>query len=256
MTARTCPSVVAILAALSMQSGCAWRSSRPGLDERPGLGTAWGETRESRVRSVPFEREDPEAPSAIATLYYDDAAGIRAMLADRGVGPTSTTGGVPAPGSPRVRLLDARGAPLPQVRDAGRHYVVGQSGDRYTIEIQNRGPRRFEAVATVDGLDVFDGRRGSFAKRGYLVEPWATLRIDGFRQNMSEVAAFRFGWVKDSYAAQKGDDANVGVIAVAFFGERGWAPGWLDGEANRRHHADPFPGRFAEPPPDGPLEED
>ncbi len=38
---------------------------------------------------------------------------------------------------------------------------------------------------------------------------------------MDEVAAFRFGSVKNSYAGKKGDDRNVGVIGVAVFEERG-----------------------------------
>jgi hypothetical protein len=251
MTARTFSFLALALAVATLQAGCAWRSARPGSGERPGLGTAWGETRESRVRTVHFERGDQDRPVGVATLRYDDADGIRAMLPDRDLGWTSTADGVATVGSAlHVRLLDTDGAPLPHLRRDGRHYVVGRSGDRYAIEIENRSAGRFEAVATVDGLDVFDGRRGSFAKRGYLVGPWSTLRIDGFRRSMDEVAAFRFGSVQDSYAVQKGDDANVGVIAVAFFGERDWPlPSWRDIEADRRHRADPFPGRFAEPPP-------
>jgi hypothetical protein len=103
-------------------------------------------------------------------------------------------------------------------------------------------------VATVDGLDVMDGDRGSFAKRGYLIEPGARLRIDGFRRSLDDVAAFRFGPVSESYAARQGDDGNVGVIGVAFFCERGASPPWLSREAARRLDADPFPGRFARPP--------
>src|SRR5262245_35628260 len=36
----------------------------PSRDERPGLGTSWGETRSSRVSSAPFERSDAESPFA------------------------------------------------------------------------------------------------------------------------------------------------------------------------------------------------
>src|SRR5262245_28447938 len=48
-------------------------------EARPGLGTAWGETLSSRVSSAPFERAEPERPFSIASLYYNDANGIRAM---------------------------------------------------------------------------------------------------------------------------------------------------------------------------------
>jgi hypothetical protein len=117
------------------------------------------------------------------------------------------------------------------------------------IQIENHSNNRFEAVATVDGLDVVDGKDGSLAKRGYLINPWATLQIDGFRRSQSAVAAFRFGAVKDSYAARKGNDRNVGVIGVAFFHERGTSLPWTERELERRDSANPFPAGFASPPP-------
>jgi hypothetical protein len=80
------------------------------------------------------------------------------------------------------------------------------------------------------------------------VHPFATVQIDGFRQNMDQVAAFRFGSVRGSYAAGKGSDRNVGVIGVAFFAERGARQPWTRPEIGRRESADAFPGRFAAPP--------
>ena len=245
MTARRSWNFAVLVVLTASALGCA---SYYG-EERQGLGTSWGETRDSVVRSVRFEREEPEGPVDVATLYYDDAAGVQAMLPHPGGWASVATDGVTAAGALRVRLVDAQGIPLPHVRDGRRNYVVGREGARYAIEVHNGSGRRFEVVATVDGLDVFDGRAGSFAKRGYLIDPWGTLRIDGFRQNMAEVAAFRFGAVGESYAAQTGSAANVGVVAVAFFGERGGVPPGREGEAARRLGADPFPGRFAAPPP-------
>lgn len=215
---------------------------------RPGLGTEWGETRASRVSTAPFERADWSSPSAVATLYYNDAEGVRAMTRGASLGSFSSGGAGVRGGALTVRLLDASGAPLPTFDFGARTYVMGDAGARYVIQIQNDTPQRFEAVATVDGLDVMDGKPGSFEKRGYLVAPWSTTRIEGFRRSYDEVAAFRFGAVSDSYAAKKGDARNVGVIGVAFFAERGARDPWLEDEARRRHGADPFPGRFATPP--------
>src|SRR5690348_12794809 len=39
--------------------------------DRPGLGTQWGETRDSRITSVPFERGDGSNPFATAVVYYN-----------------------------------------------------------------------------------------------------------------------------------------------------------------------------------------
>jgi len=73
-------------------------------------------------------------------------------------------------------------------------------------------------------------------------------KIDGFRTSDSDVAAFRFGKVADSYAAQTSGDRNVGVVWLAIFSERGAV--WSPAELGRRDSADPFPARgYAVPPP-------
>jgi hypothetical protein len=218
------------------------------------LGTAWGETRESDVHWVSFERDDAARPIAVSILHYDDHEGVHALAggspsfarerSDQGSGEGSGDGA----GGLRVRLLDDRGWPLPTFWGGGRRLVEGRRGERYSIEIDNWSGARIEAVASVDGLDVMDGERGSFDKRGYVLRPGETYRIDGFRRSQSAVAAFRFGSVEESYTAETGDDANVGVIGVAFFAERGAPPFWRQDEASRRSTADPFPDRFAQPP--------
>jgi hypothetical protein len=217
-------------------------------DERPGLGTKWGGTRVSHVTDAPFDRRSPDSPWATSTLYYNDAEGIQAMtrgatLSSRAVSQVSIAGGALT-----VRLVDSWGTPLPTYDFGSRNFVAGRDGERYEIQIENHTGQRFEAVATVDGLDVIDGREGSLSKRGYLINPWSSLAIEGFRRSFHEVAEFRFGSVSSSYAAQKGKDRNVGVIGVAVFDERGQSYPWLEREAERRYDANPFPGRFAAPP--------
>ena len=102
--------------------------------------------------------------------------------------------------------------------------------------IRNATDARFEIVASVDGLDVVDGQPADPDRRGYLVEPHGVLSIDGFRTSDEAVAAFRFGRVADSYAAQTGSDRNVGVIGLAIFAERGavWTRGELRPPRHRR----------------------
>ena len=226
------------------------RSFEPAPErERPGLGTTWGETRFSRVSSAPFQRADSQ-PIATAALFYNDESGVRAMARRTGHGffDLRRNGVDLGRGAVTVQLLHENGSPLPTFDVGSRSYVVGEDGERYTIQITNHTGNRFEAVTTVDGLDVIDGRAGSFEKRGYLVNPFATLEIDGFRQSVDEGAAFRFGAVRDSYASKKGADRNVGVIGVALFQEAGSPFPWTDREVDRRLDADPFPQRFATPP--------
>lgn len=234
----------------SARAGSAYQPPAEKKD-RPGLGTTWGETRTSYVSNAPFDRADYSHPFALVSLNYNDDSGIQAMARRMGNSYASfdRSGVEAAQGAVTVRLLDENGAPLPSANFGGHDYVAGADGERYVIQIENHTGNRFEAVATVDGLDVVDGKDGSLSKRGYLIDPWATLQIDGFRRSQAAVAAFRFGAVKDSYAARKGNDRNVGVIGVAFFHERGTSLPWTERELDRRDSANPFPGGFASPPP-------
>lgn len=219
----------------------------PSPDTRPGLGTEWGESRTSRVHDVTFVR-DSSRPFAIATLNYNDRRGVDALAnlhARRESSRALTTGG----GAVTVSIRDANGSPLEAVHVGDRTFVIGQAGQRYSIVLTNNTGHRFEAVTTVDGLDVVNGKPGSFDHRGYVLLPFATLEIEGFRQSTNAVAAFRFASVADSYAAQTGSARNVGVIGVALFTERGdaFVP---ESETRLRDTASPFPAdpRFAQPP--------
>jgi hypothetical protein len=113
------------------------------------------------------------------------------------------------------------GVPVPTYTYDGDTYVLGQLGARYTLRVANHSGRRIEAVVSVDGRDVVDGKPADFrGKRGYLVPAWGSVDIDGWRISHAEAAAFRFSSVRDSYAARTGSAREVGVIGVAVFPER------------------------------------
>ena len=117
------------------------------------------------------------------------------------------------------------GSPAPTFWHDGENYVMGHTGERYVIRVQNHSSRRIEAVVTVDGRDAIDGKAGDFQhKRGYLVPAWGQVDIDGWRLSQSQAAAFRFSSVADSYAARTGNAREVGVIGVAIFPERVYRP--------------------------------
>ena len=121
-------------------------------------------------------------------------------------------------------LVDEAGRVLPTFSHRGRTYVLGVPGQRYLLRIRNDSGRRVEVVASVDGRDVLDGMPAAWEKRGYLVEAYGETVVDGYRLSGDAVAAFRFGSVRDSYAARMGDARDVGAIGVAVFPER--APAW------------------------------
>ena len=113
------------------------------------------------------------------------------------------------------------GVPAATYAHDGETYVMGQLGARYTLRVHNRSARRIEAVVSVDGRDVIDGKTAELrGKRGYLVPAYGQIDIDGWRISHSEAAAFRFSTVRDSYAARTGSAREVGVIGVAVFPER------------------------------------
>jgi hypothetical protein len=116
-------------------------------------------------------------------------------------------------------LID--GVPARSYYHGGESFVLGQLGARYTLRVSNHTGRRMEAVVSVDGRDAIDGRPADFRnKRGYLVPPWGSVDIDGWRISRAQAAAFRFSSVPDSYAARTGSARDVGVIGVAVFPER------------------------------------
>jgi hypothetical protein len=213
-------------------------------ESRPGLGTGFGEERDSYVNRTGFVRSNGNQPAAVDRLYYNDRAGIDAMLAHEG-GPDRRASGLVrmADGFVSAGLKDGSGRWLNGWMAGGNRFFAGERGDRYEIVVRNETKERMEVVLSVDGLDVMDGRSASFSKRGYIVYPGDTLSIDGFRTSSSTVAAFRFSRVDRSYAALKhGNTRNVGVIGIAIFTER-------QPEVWRRRGANPFPGsRWATPP--------
>jgi hypothetical protein len=215
------------------------------VPDRPGLGTSWGESVSAPISFSPFVRSSG-SPWAEVLLHYNDAQGASAHAAYLGTYPQPLEV-FAGDGSLSVSLVDESGRTLPGYAAGDRSLVVGEDGQRYRLVVRNATTARFEIVASVDGLDVVDGQPADPNRRGYLVDPHGVLVIDGFRTSDDAVAAFRFGKVADSYAAQTSGDRNVGVVGIAIFSERGAV--WTRAELGRRDTADPFPQRgYAVPP--------
>lgn len=217
------------------------RIVRPQPTLRPGLATVFGERVRSRVSFTSFQRARTR-PDGTATIHYNDYQGLVAMtrhLRRRCCGALSA---YRVGASVSVQLVDSYQRPLRGVQLSGRTIVMGRAGTRYGILVRNLTNRRYEIVASVDGLDVIDGKRAGLSKRGYVLAPYSKVYIRGFRTSRYNVAAFRFGSVANSYAARStGSARNVGVVGVAVFSE--YRPTY-NGEVIRRLRARPF----AQPP--------
>jgi hypothetical protein len=121
-------------------------------------------------------------------------------------------------GSWGVELL-VNGSPVRVFEHGGNSWVEGRSGERFVLRVHNRTDKRIEVVVAVDGRDVIDGRPADTDKRGYVIGAWSWVDIDGWRTNMSSVAAFRFTHPNDAYATRMGDASELGVVKVAVFEE-------------------------------------
>src|SRR3989440_1431442 len=117
-----------------------------------------------------------------------------------------------------VEIVDrSEGRVLPLYWHQGRRYVVGKPGNEYTIRVRNGGSGRVLAVMSVDGVNVITGDTASPQQSGYVLAPYESADIAGWRKSMARTAAFYFTALPDSYAARTGRPDNVGVIGVAVY---------------------------------------
>ena len=120
-----------------------------------------------------------------------------------------------------VELIDRqRNEPLPAYQHRGNVWVAGRPGSRYAVRMSNRSGQRVLVVLSVDGINAVSGETAAPGQTGYVLGPWQTTEITGWRKSLSEAAAFYFTALPDSYAARTDRPDNVGVIGVAVFRER------------------------------------
>jgi hypothetical protein len=129
--------------------------------------------------------------------------------------------------------VDVEGAAVPlyaATDGSGRHYVEARRGARYTLRLANRTAERLAVLMTVDGLNVISGERQAVHQRGrmYVLDPWETADIQGWRTSLEDVRRFTFVDEKASYAARSGQaNSRMGWIELAVYRERhraAWRP--------------------------------
>ncbi len=128
------------------------------------------------------------------------------------------------------------GVTLTLYRHQGRYFVEGKSGDRYAVQLRNRSGGRILTVS---------GQTAATHQSGYVLSPGASAEIAGWRKDMSDVAAFYFTALPDSYAARTGRPDNIGVIGVAIYKEHVEPPRvMLEAPVQSQAHSDTA-GRMA-----------
>lgn len=208
---------------------------------RQGLATQAGEERHSVMTDTPFYRKTTGSPDAVDSFHYNDEAGAKAMAEALGGGSKKRGMFSMAGGRLEVALKATYGSPYERYEAGGKRIVIGSPGSSFEIQLSNRTKHAVEVVASVDSLDVMDGKSASVKKRGYVIPAKSDLTIDGFRVNLQTVKRFVFGSVDDSAAAKAGVARNVGVIGLAVYDEdEAQAKLAKLVESQKRSAADPF----------------
>jgi hypothetical protein len=99
------------------------------------------------------------------------------------------------------------------------YYIEGRKGSTYKLRYKNYTARRQKIVLSVDGLNVMSGDIDW--QRGYVVEPYASLVVPGWRKDSGNVAKFEFSSIKQSYNQHNdsGQAQNIGVIGCRVYNE-------------------------------------
>ncbi len=122
-----------------------------------------------------------------------------------------------------VQLL-VRGRPQPLFSRPGidRSYFQAFEGQNYALRLRNNTGERVGVLITVDGLNVVNGEQSDLAANEpmYVLDPWESATIAGWRSSQSEVRRFVFVDEERSYA-NRTDQANgdMGWIRVHAFRE-------------------------------------
>ena len=106
---------------------------------------------------------------------------------------------------------------LPVYYHEGRYYVAGKPGNEYQVNIRNNQSGEILSVISVDGVNAVSGETANWSQTGYVLSPYTSFGIKGWRKSLQRVAAFFFTELENSYAARTGRPDNVGVIGVAVF---------------------------------------
>lgn len=155
-----------------------------------------------------------------------------------------------------LRIVDRdTGRVLRTYAHDGRLYVAGQPGARYGLRVVNHTAARVMVVLSVDGVNIVTGETANYNQNGYVLAPWGSYDLNGWRKSRTEIAAFQFAPLPQSYAARTGRPDDVGVIGMAVFRERRvYRPPVYDAPPVRRDResessADAAAGYDRAPPP-------
>ena len=129
------------------------------------------------------------------------------------------------------------GKPIREYFHNNKFFIEAKNGTEYSLKLKNHSHKKIMAVISVDGVEVLKGGKASEAESGYIVNPYSSINIQGYRIDDNNVATFKFSDGKTSYATQveqkfneekleqvkKGEIApakNNGIIGIRIWEEK------------------------------------
>ena len=127
-----------------------------------------------------------------------------------------------------------------------RRYVQAFAGRNYSLVLRNNTGERVAVLLAVDGLNAVSGEMSNLRsdEQMYVLAPWQTTTIRGWRTNLDEVRRFVFVDERRSYAERTGQaNSDMGWIRVLAFREQQRRLAWGSVRNNYRDsgHAGPVP---------------
>lgn len=136
------------------------------------------------------------------------------------------------------------GKPIREYFHNGRFFVEAKNKTEYSLKLKNHSHKKILAIVSVDGIEVLQGKKAADTSSGYVVNPFSSLNIAGYRIDDNNVATFKFTSGEEtgdapSYAslvennfdevkAYANPSQNNGVIGVRIWEEKDgkFIPAW------------------------------
>lgn len=120
-------------------------------------------------------------------------------------------------------LVDGRNAPLYWApRGGDKRYFQAFKGRNYALSIRNTTGRRVGVLVAVDGLNAVSGEKSRLSSKEtmYVLDPYESAVIRGWRTSLDDVRKFVFVDEERSYAERTGQaNGDMGWIRVLAFRE-------------------------------------
>lgn len=119
-----------------------------------------------------------------------------------------------------VETKDSR--PIRTFTHEGKTFIESKENAIYQIRVKNKTDKRIKAIIAVDSVSIVTGNpiTDKPDETGYILNAYEEQVFKGYRVDQNQVAEFKFVKREASYATEKGEGGNNGVIAVRVFAEK------------------------------------